>query len=166
MPLPYADPTRPPSAVARTVTKLFGTPFGQSFIKHVAAKTDPWLGRVSNGRLSWSLGIVPTATLKTTGAKSGLLREVQITYFHDGPDPIAVASNYGGGKDPLWARNLSAHPECELGGDAFRATEVTEPDEYARLYALAEQVYSGYADYRAKTALVGRRIPVFRLTPI
>jgi hypothetical protein len=58
-----------------------------------------------------------------------------------------------------------AHPECELGGDAFRATEVTDPQEYARLYALAEQVYAGYADYKAKTALVGRHIPMFRLTP-
>lgn len=166
MPLPYADPTRQPSAFARTVSKVFRTPFGQSFIKNVAAKTDPWLGRVSNGHLSWSMGLVPTATLTTTGAKSGLPREVHITYFHDGADPIAVASNYGGGKNPMWAGNLSAHPECTLGGDAFRAAEVTDPDEYARLYALAEQVYAGYADYKAKTALVGRHIPIFRLTPV
>jgi hypothetical protein len=92
VPLPYADPMRRKSAVRRAVTKVFGTAFGQSFIKNVAAKTDPWLGRVSNGRLSWSFGIVPTATLRTTGAKSGQPREVQITYFHDGPDPITVAS--------------------------------------------------------------------------
>ena len=164
MPLPYADPTRPRPAALRTVTRLFQTPFGQSFIKNVAAKTDPWLSRVSNGRLSWSIGLVPTATLKTTGAKSGLPREVQIGYFHDGSDPIAIASHYGGDTDPMWARNLVAHPECELGGDAFRATEVTDPQEYARLYALAEQVYAGYADYKAKTALIGRHIPMFRLT--
>lgn len=166
MPLPYADPTRATSAFARTIAKLFRTPFGQSFIKNVAAKSDPWLGRVSNGRLSWSLGIVPTATLRTTGAKSGLARNVQITYFHDGADPIAVASNYGGETNPMWSRNLVAHPECQLGGDAFHATEVTDPEEYARLYALAEQVYAGYADYKAKTALVGRHIPIFRLTPV
>src|ERR1700710_156029 len=139
MPLPYADPSRPRSAFARGVSKVFGSAFGQSFIKNVAAKTDPWLGRVSNGRISWSLGIVPTATLRTTGAKSGQPREVQITYFHDGRDPIAVASNYGGSANPQWARNLLAQNDCELGGDAFSATEVTDPDEYARLYALAEQ---------------------------
>jgi len=165
MPLPYADPTRKPSAVTRSIMKLFQTSFGQSFIKNVAAKTDPWLGRVSNGRLRWSLGLVPTATLKTTGAKSGLPRENQTGYFHDSADPIVIASNYGGPKDPMWARNLVAHPECELGGDAFHASEVTDPDEYARLYALAEQVYSGYSDYKAKTALIGRHIPIFRLTP-
>jgi deazaflavin-dependent oxidoreductase (nitroreductase family) len=165
MPLPYVDPTRQKSVLVRRVSKVFGTPLAQSFIKNVAAKTDPWLGRISNGRLSWSMGIVPSATLTTTGAKSNRPRQVQITYFHDGPDPIAIASNYGGGKDPLWSRNLLAHRECELGGEAFLAAEVTDSQEYARLYALAEQVYGGYADYKAKTALVGRHIPMFRLTP-
>ena len=61
--------------------------------------------------------------------------------------------------------NLVAHPECEIGGEAFRATEVTGEDEYSRLYGLAERYYGGFADYKAKTALVGRKVPVFRLTP-
>jgi hypothetical protein len=33
------------------------------------------------------------------------------------------------------------------------------------LYATAEGYYGGFADYRAKTAIVGRKIPVFNLTP-
>jgi deazaflavin-dependent oxidoreductase (nitroreductase family) len=164
MPLPYADPTRSHSAVGRAATKLFRSPAGQAFIKNVAAKTDPWLDRITNGRLNWGLGVVPTATLKSTGAKTGQPREVQVTYFHDGPDPIVIASNYGGNTNPQWARNLIAHPDCELGGHAFRATEVSDPDEYARLYGLAERVYAGYADYKAKADLVGRHIPIFRLT--
>ena len=45
------------------------------------------------------------------------------------------------------------------------ATEVTDPDEYARLYGLAERVYAGYGDYRVMTAAIGRHIPVFRLKP-
>jgi deazaflavin-dependent oxidoreductase (nitroreductase family) len=166
MPLPYADPTRSHSAVGRAVTKLFRSPVGQTFIKNVAAKTDPWLDRATKGRFNWGLGIVPTATLKTTGAKTGQPREVQLTYFHDGLDPIVIASNYGGTANPQWARNLVAHPDCELGGEAFRATEVSDPAEYARLYGLAEKVYAGYADYKAKTALVGRHIPIFRLIAV
>lgn len=78
----------------------------------------------------------------------------------------AIASNYGGDRNPQWYHNLIAHPECELGGEAFRATEVTDPAEYARLYGLAEQAYAGYADYKEKTALVGRHIPILRLTPL
>ena len=45
------------------------------------------------------------------------------------------------------------------------ATEVTDPGEYERLYALAGQVFAGYRDYRATTAATGRQIPVFRLEP-
>ncbi len=108
---------------------------------------------------------VPSATLKTTGAKSGQLREAQIAYFHDGSDVVVIASNYGGDKHPQWYHNLVAHPDCELGDEAFRATEVTDPQEYARLYGLAEGHYPGFGDYRTKTAGVGRTIPVFRLTP-
>ena len=83
-----------------------------------------------------------TAPLLCTGAKSGQPRVLQLTYFHDGPDPILVASNYGGAKHPQWYHNLKAHPECEFGDERFVATEVTDPDDYARLFGLAEQVYA------------------------
>ena len=105
------------------------------------------------------------APLVTIGAKTGQPREAQLTYFHDGPDPILIASNFGGQKHPAWYHNLKANPECRFGGEHFIADEVTDPDEHARLYALAEQVYAGYGDYLAKTAPQGRRIPLFRLRP-
>jgi deazaflavin-dependent oxidoreductase (nitroreductase family) len=108
----------------------------------------------------------PSATLKTTGAKTGQPREVPIAYFHDGRDVILIASNFGGDRHPQWYYNLVAHPDCELGGKAFRAAEVTDQAAYARLYGLAERSYAGYADYKAKTAPLGRTIPVFRLTPL
>ena len=47
----------------------------------------------------------------------------------------------------------------------FLANEITDPDEYARVYGLAEQVYAGWSDYRVKTDPIGRHIPVFRLKP-
>jgi hypothetical protein len=47
----------------------------------------------------------------------------------------------------------------------FSAAQVTESEEYTRLYGLAEQVYAGYSDYSVKTAPVGRQIPIFRLKP-
>lgn len=86
---------------------------------------------------------------------------VQLRYFHDAVTPVLVASNYGGAKNPQWYYNLTANPDCEFGGDRFVALEVTDPDEYDRLFALAEQAYAGYGDYRAKTDPIGCRIPVF-----
>ncbi len=111
------------------------------------------------------MGAIINAPLVTIGAKSGQRREVQLTYFHDGPDVILLASNYGGTKHPQWYYNLKAHPECEFGAQSFTAGEVTDPDEHARLFGLAERIYAGYSDYRAKTSPVGRQIPIFRLKP-
>jgi len=76
-----------------------------------------------------------------------------------------IASNYGGPKHPQWYYNLKANPECEFGDDKYMASEVTDPDDYKYLYALATKVYAGWGDYRLKTDPIGRRIPVFRLTP-
>ena len=63
-----------------------------------------------------------TATLKTTGAKSGQPREAQIIYFHDGRDAIAIASNYGGTRDhrgaPVQAvARCAVQPRVSWGGD-------------------------------------------------
>lgn len=165
MPLRYVDPTNSHGRLYR-LSELFGrTRAGQAFARHVVVRSDPWLDRVTGGRLTWELGQIPSATLETTGAKSGLPRAVQVTYFHDGRDVVVVASNFGGTKHPQWYRNLVAHPECEFGGEGFVATEVTDSEEYERLYALAVQVYAGWGDYRAKTTKIGRRIPVVRLEP-
>jgi len=59
----------------------------------------------------------------------------------------------------------SVAPLIELGDEEFLANEITDPDEYERVYGLAEQVYAGSGDYRLKTEPIGRHIPVFRLKP-
>jgi deazaflavin-dependent oxidoreductase (nitroreductase family) len=149
----------------RALNRSSRSPFGQIIGKNLASKTDPWLSRITKGRISWGMFNVPSATLKAIGAKSGQVREAQVAYFHDGRDVVVMASNYGGDKHPQWYHNLLAHPECELGDEAFRADEVSDPDEYARLFGLAEGYYGGFTDYREKTTRSGRTIPVFRLTP-
>lgn len=129
--------------------------------RHIARHTDPYLFRLTGGRVN--MGSIINAPLVTTGAKSGQQREVQLTYFHDGPDVILLASNFGGTKHPQWYYNLKAHPDCEFGGERFTAQLVTDPGEYARLFELANRIYSGYAEYRARAAPAGRDIPIFRL---
>ncbi|EFG75089.1 deazaflavin-dependent nitroreductase family protein [Mycobacterium parascrofulaceum ATCC BAA-614] len=136
---------------------------GQFMARHIARHTDPYLFRLTGGRVN--MGSIINAPLVTTGAKSGRKREVQLTYFHDGPDVILVASNFGGTKHPQWYYNLTAHPECDFGGEPFTAQQVTDAEEHDRLFELANRIYSGYADYRDKAAPTGRQIPIFRLKP-
>ncbi|HME75353.1 MAG TPA: nitroreductase/quinone reductase family protein [Mycobacterium sp.] len=165
MPLHYVDPHKKRGPLYKVFVRLGRSRPGQAWARHIAPRIDPPLYRATGGRYPSVLGTVATAPLMTTGAKSGQPREVQLTYFHDGRDVILLASNYGGAKHPQWYYNLIAHPECQFGGENFAATQVTDPDEYARLYTLAKQVYAGYGDYHAKTAPIGRKIPMFRLEP-
>lgn len=163
MPLRYVDPNRKRGRGYRAAASFGRSAAGQWFARHVSTRLDPGLYRATGGRFTTSMGVVVNAPLVTTGARSGQPREVQLTYFHDGADPILIASNFGGQKHPAWYHNLKANPLCRFGGEDFRAVEVTDPVEHARLYGLAEQVYAGYGDYLAKTAPRGRRIPIFRL---
>ncbi|MCV7149724.1 nitroreductase family deazaflavin-dependent oxidoreductase [Mycolicibacterium pyrenivorans] len=163
MPLRYVDPNKTRGRVYRASVRFGRSRIGQFVARHVARHTDPHLFRLTGGRVN--MGAIINAPLVSTGAKSGLPRVVQLTYFHDGPDVILLASNYGGTRHPQWFHNLKANPDCEFGEQRFAAAEVTDPDEYARLFALAERVYAGYDDYRAKTAPANRRIPIFRLRP-
>lgn len=165
MPVEHVDPNQGRSLIYRASVRFARTRVGRRWGMHVAPRIDPWLYRVTNGRYPVVMGMVLNAPLLTTGAKSGLPRLVHVVYFHDGPDPIVIASYGGEPKNPQWYYNLKANPECQFGGENFTATEITEPGEYARLYTLAERVYAGFGDYRAKMAGTGgRRIPVFRLT--
>jgi deazaflavin-dependent oxidoreductase (nitroreductase family) len=163
MPLRYVDPNKQRGRLYRANVQFGRSAAGQFIARHIARRTDPYLFRLTGGRVN--MGAIVNAPLISTGAKSGQQRQVQLTYFHDGPDVILIASNYGGAKHPQWSYNLIAHPDCEFGGERFSASQVIDSDEYARLYELAERVYAGYGDYRVQTAPVDRQIPLFRLKP-
>lgn len=163
MPLRHVDPHRKRGRSYQRSVRFGRSAVGQFFARHVARRTDPYLFRLTGGRVN--MGPIINAPLVSTGAKSGQRRQTQLTYFHDGSDVILVASNYGKRRHPSWYYNLTAHPECEFGDEPFIASEVTDPAEYARLFGLAERVYAGYEDYQAKTSGAGRQIPIMRLVP-
>jgi deazaflavin-dependent oxidoreductase (nitroreductase family) len=149
MPLRYVDPHKKHGLIYNANVRFGRTRAGLFLGRHFLPRVDPWVSRLTSGR---GFGMIANAPLIATGAKSGQPRQVQVTYFHDGQDPILVASNYGGPKNPQWSYNLKAHPECQLGGEDFVATEVTDPADYTRLFGLADKVYAGYRDYRARGA--------------
>ncbi|MEZ5097347.1 MAG: nitroreductase/quinone reductase family protein [Nocardioides sp.] len=164
MQLPRVDPLRPHGLATRALHLVGRSAVGRWYGIHVAARADAALLRRTGVGSDWSARS-PTATLATTGARSGLRRETPVVYFHDGDDVILVASSFGRDRHPGWYHNALAHPDVQLNGLPFRAAEVTDESEYERLYGLATRVYGGYADYRVRTATAGRRIPVLRLTP-
>lgn len=110
---------------------------------------------------------LPVVVLTTLGAKSGERRTLPVIGIPDGDDILLVASNWGQAHNPGWYYNLRAHPEAtvESGGQAskYHAQEVTDPQEYQRLWQRAVDVYLGYAEYRKRAS--HRKIPLVLLIP-
>jgi deazaflavin-dependent oxidoreductase (nitroreductase family) len=137
---------------------------GSWYLKRIAPRIDPPLLRATGGRVS-SVYPTPVMLLTTTGAKSGQRRSIPVLYVTDGDRLILIASNYGKKSHPAWYRNLVAHPTAEvLAGKrsgTYTASEITDPDERERAWALALDQYAGYADYEIRAG--DRAIPLIRL---
>src|SRR5262245_52274610 len=143
------------------------TPVGYWYLKRVAPHLDPPLLRLTGGRIS-SMYPAPVMLLTTTGAKSGQPRTLPLTYAIDGDGIILIGSNYGGKSHPAWYRNLLANPRVEvLAGNhsgSYLASQITDPAERDRVWALALDVYAGYGDYQHRAG--DRTIPLIRLESI
>jgi deazaflavin-dependent oxidoreductase (nitroreductase family) len=166
VPIPKVDPDRPPTRVKRLLLPFALSKPGLWYGINVAAKVDPKLMRLTNGRVNLLAGALPTVLLTVTGRKSGVERTVPLVYFSDGDDVILMASSFGRPKLPAWYHNVMASQAVTLtaGGvsERYRATEVEGPERDA-LYEKAKRVYEGYGIYEEKTAGI-RRVPVLRMT--
>jgi deazaflavin-dependent oxidoreductase (nitroreductase family) len=138
---------------------------GWTFV-HVFNRIDRRLLPLTRGRLSVAVG-APVGVLETRGARTGRRRRVPVLYVLDGENVILVGSNVGSRSDPAWLHNVRARDEVrflcrERGWRAYRARVATGA-ERDRCWALAIDLYAGYATYQARTG--GREIPVVVLSP-
>jgi deazaflavin-dependent oxidoreductase (nitroreductase family) len=168
--IPRVDPTSKPTVMRREVARILTTKSGSAFHRTFMAPADKRLMRLTGGRVHLAKGTIPLVLLRTTGARSGVQRDVPLTYFTDDDDVILVASNYGQANHPSWYHNLLKNPLCKLFADgrsgrggSFIACP-TEGEDHDRLFALVERYASNYTSYAANTNGI-RTIPVVRLTP-
>jgi deazaflavin-dependent oxidoreductase (nitroreductase family) len=160
--LPYVDPHKRRGRLYLAVARLSATRFGAWFSVNVAWKLDPFLLRLSGGRLS-TTGPLAAALLESRGARTGQTRRNATLYFHDGERVTIVASKRGLPEHPAWYHNLRKHPDVLYGGLPFRAELVEDEAERRRLWELADRVFPQYAEYREQAAKAGRTIPIFQL---
>ncbi len=161
--LRHIDPHKRRGRLYYTVARLSATKFGAWFSVHIAWKLDPFLLKLTGGRLS-TAGPLAVALLESRGARSGRPRRNATLYFHDGDRVTIVASKRGLPEHPGWYYNLRENPDVVYGGLPFRAELVQDESERGRLWELADRVFPEYADYRERAAKAGRVIPIFQLT--
>jgi deazaflavin-dependent oxidoreductase (nitroreductase family) len=131
---------------------------------HALSRTHLLVHRLSGGRVLGRVAGMPVLLLTTTGRRSGRARTTPLTYFHDGPDLVVVASNGGADRSPGWSLNLRSNPLAVVRLGTARLTvraRTASPDERARLWPAITAGYPGYARYQERTA---RRIPLVILT--
>jgi deazaflavin-dependent oxidoreductase (nitroreductase family) len=147
----------------RTLESFAASKTGGWFYVKVANKLDQPLLRMSNGRLSVSIG-QPVLLLTARGAKSGKPRSTPLLYALDGDRIVLIASKAGNAKHPSWYHNLKAHPDADIKAKGrsgrYRAREA-EGEERERLWKLANDLYRGYDVYQERAG--ARRIPVMVL---
>jgi deazaflavin-dependent oxidoreductase (nitroreductase family) len=161
--LKYVDPNHPRSLLSRAYAAFSSTRMGRLISVNVVWKVDPYLLRVTRGRVGMGL-VLPTALLETRGAKSGAVRRNAVIYFHDEDRVTIVASKAGDERHPAWFHNLRAHPDVKFGDIPMRATVVGDEAERHRLWTLADRVFAPYATYRREAAKANRTIPIVQLS--
>ena len=167
--IPRVDPDAvQSSAFKRSLFAFAISKAGTWYSSQIGARIDPWLLRVSGGRVDHAFGQIPIVLVSVRGARSGIERTVPLLYFNDGEDVILIASSYGRPKFPSWYFNLKANPDVTLevrGRTAPYIAHETAGAERDRLFEQAKKIYRGYSEYEQRTAGV-RRIPVMRLSPV
>lgn len=105
----------------------------------------------------------PVVVVTMRGARSGRLRPVPLMRVeHDG-EYLAVASKGGAPTDPVWVRNIEAHPEVGVHDGTehhARTARRLEGQERRVWWERAVRAYPPYADYQERT---DREIPVYVL---
>ena len=131
-----------------------------------AIKLHTLVYRATRGRIGHTFrGGPPMLLLDHRGARTDVKRTTPLVYLRDGENVVLIASKGGHPRHPAWFHNLMAHAETtiQIGPQrsAVRA-RLADPQERARLWPKAVEVYAGYETYQQRTQ---REIPLVILEP-
>jgi F420H(2)-dependent quinone reductase len=108
---------------------------------------------------------LPVVIVTSRGAKSGKLRKTPLMRVEHGGRYLAIASQGGAPRHPVWYHNLLADPHVELQDKSEKwdmTARLLDGDERAEWWERAVAAFPPYADYQRRTE---REIPVFLLEP-
>jgi deazaflavin-dependent oxidoreductase (nitroreductase family) len=151
------------------IQKLAATRFGTWLLPNTLYRLDKPLLKLSGNRASltsWLAGL-PVIMLTTTGAKSGLLRQMPLVSLQEGEKLILIATYFGSQHHPAWYYNLKANPCADVSYDGHTVSYLArqaQGEERTHYWQMAVELYSGYNFYQKRAG--SREIPVIVLEPV
>jgi deazaflavin-dependent oxidoreductase (nitroreductase family) len=124
------------------------------------------LHRLTGGRLFNTLSGDEVCFVTMTGAKSGRVLTIPLMYVPYEKGILLVASQGGAPKNPVWYKNLVAHPDISVrhrGTEMKLRARLALPDEKPSLWPICDSHYAPFAEYRRRTT---RDIPIFVCEPV
>jgi len=137
-------------------------PSPTGWVRNAVAKIEA-AGDTRAGQFNSSQRVV---LLTMRGAKTGKIRKVPLMRVEHEGSYVAVGSDGGAAKHPVWYYNLLADPKLTVqDGTETREMIARElsGDERAVWWERAVKVFPNYGEYQRKT---DRQIPLFLLEPI
>ncbi|HJQ04059.1 MAG TPA: nitroreductase family deazaflavin-dependent oxidoreductase [Nocardioides sp.] len=128
--------------------------------------TDKLIQRATDGRLTvLDIAGLPNLMLTTTGRRSGLPRSTPLLCVPDHDRILIAGSNFGGPGEPLWVKNIEAHPAVNVrfrGRTADLFARRLLDEERSAAWRTMVATWPNFARYEQRT---DREIKVFELLP-
>jgi deazaflavin-dependent oxidoreductase (nitroreductase family) len=141
-------------------------PFVRKIMKFYT-RLNVWVFKKSNGKwMNKFPGGAPICLVGMTGRKSGERREVMLIHLPHGEQKLLVASQGGLNFDPVWYKNIIAHPDIDIMVDGVHkryTAKQASADEKRALWPHLLSLYPGFDEYQART---DRDIPVLVCVPV
>jgi F420H(2)-dependent quinone reductase len=123
------------------------------------------LYEATNGEAGGTLFGAPVVIVTHRGAQTGLVRKTPLIRVERNGTYALIATNGGSDREPLWVRNIDAHPQVTVQDrDAVHTLTArrADHDEKQTWWKRAYSVLPRFADYQTAT---DRDIVIFLLEP-
>ena len=141
--------------------KAMTAPWLVAVLKATVPRMDRFLLKISRDWLN--TGFQSVALVVTTGARSGVQREVPTLCMPVDDGIVLVGSNWGKPGHPAWVYNLRAHPQARVTFRGYRGPMTSVELEGDERQAMWEQLIAFNPQYAIYQDGVERTLPVLRL---
>ena len=141
--------------------RAMAAPWLIAVLKATVPRMDRFLLKISRGWIN--TGFQTVTLLVTTGARSGIKREVPTLCMPIEGGIVLVGSNWGKPGHPAWVHNLRAHPQAHITFRGYRGPMTAVELEGDAREAMWQQLVAYNPQYAIYQSGVDRLLPVIQL---